>query len=235
MKTKLIYLLEDEALIAEHLEILLSGIGYDQVRSYYDPEDLIDAIGKETPSLVILDINLNANLDGVDVAGMLNTKLIPFIYLTSNSDQKTLARVKHTKPKAFILKPFQTESIKANLELVFHEMKADKADKVEDADNIFVKKKHELIKIQLNEIIRAEALDSYAIIYTKNEKFYYSYTLKNLIEKLPSDEFFRTHRSHLVRLNSISKILPKSVLIEGKEIPLSEKKRSELLERIKLL
>lgn len=232
MNPSLIYLLEDEALIAEHLEIILKEIGYEKVQSFYDPDDLIEAIGVEKPSLIILDINLNADLDGVDVAALLNTKGIPFIYLTSNSDQKTLARVKHTKPKAFILKPFKPESIKANLELVFHELKASS---VEEVDIIFVKKKHELIKIRLNDVIRAEALDSYAIIHTTKEKFYYSYTLKHLSEKLSSKDFFRTHRSHLVRLKSISKILPKSVLIQETEIPLSEKKRSELLERIKLL
>ncbi|MFK7786677.1 MAG: LytR/AlgR family response regulator transcription factor [Crocinitomicaceae bacterium] len=232
MKSKLIYILEDEALIAEHLEILLTGMGYERIECFLDPEELIDRIGKEKPSLVILDINLNADLDGVDVAGMLNNNGIPFIYLTSNSDPRTLSRVKHTKPRAFILKPFQEESIKANLALVFHELKTNE---VEEVDNIFVKKKHELIKIQLDEIVRVEALDSYAIIYTETEKMYYSYPLKQLEEKLPSEDFFRTHRSHLVRLKSIDKILPKSVVVGGTEVPLSERKRSELLERIKLL
>lgn len=234
MSSKTIYLLEDEVLIAEHLEILLQKLGYENVTAFHDPEELLEALSNaHYPDLVLLDIQLNADLDGVDVAQQLKQMGIPFVFLTSNSDSRTITRVKHTEPLAFIVKPFQESSIASNLEIAFHQIDRQTKNTLASG-SVFVKRKHELVKIELKHIVHVEALDSYSIIYTPEEKYYYSYPLKTLEEKL-GDDFMRIHRSHLVRLDSVTKILPRAVMVGEKEVPLSEKNRPKLLAKIETL
>lgn len=231
-----ILIVEDEALIADHLAITLEQEGYNIVGIVDNAQDAFDVLKSENIDLALLDINLIGDLSGIDVAHQINKESkIPFIYLTSNTDPATIEKVKLTEPYGFIVKPFQENDLKPTIDIAYFNWKnkGTKSKSIQkEEDHIFIKEKHKLTKVKYEDIVYLEAYDNYCKIFTLNEKFVLSKTLKALQEKLPVDSFFKTHRSFIINYNYIASILPKSVMINSKEIPLSESGRKALLERI---
>ena len=87
---------------------------------------------------------------------------------------------------------------------------------------LFVRADYSLIKIAINDIVLIEGLDDYLKIYVQNTKnaIVTRLTMKGIIEKLPSKEFIRVHRSFIVSFNKIESVRKKIISIAGKEIPI---------------
>ncbi|MFT5823632.1 MAG: DNA-binding LytR/AlgR family response regulator [Crocinitomix sp.] len=98
-------------------------------------------------------------------------------------------------------------------------------------DSIFIKVKHELVNINIQDILFLEAANNYAKVHTIEKRHMLSQTLKSNCENLPGSMFFKTHRSYVI--NKSDSILPKSVMIGDNEISLSEVSRKALLDQIK--
>lgn len=111
-------IVEDEPLIAENIASILRGSAFHTIAIAYDYEEALQALQTNTPDIAILDINLEDEHDGIDVANYIKrTSNIPFIFLTSYSDQATIDRVKATGPYAYIVKPFNKNTLLASLEI----------------------------------------------------------------------------------------------------------------------
>ena len=230
-----ILIVEDEALIADHLAVHLEDFGLTVAGIADDAETAIKCLQDGNVDLVLLDINLSGSLDGVDIAGKINSQYqLPFIYITSNSDQKTMDRVKHTHPAGFIIKPFNAQSLKTNIEIALFQGKQQADVEKDDADGFFLKEKHALIKLMYEDISHAEACDNYSILYTSAGRHILSSTLKVVEGKLAAHNFIRVHRSYVVNVKMIDRIEPRRLFIGEQEIPVSESYRPALLERIKL-
>ncbi len=235
-----IIIVEDEALIADNIAEILEDCGYEISAVCGKVETAIIEITKHKPDLVLLDINLKGNLDGIDLAHEINKKHhIPFIFLTSNSDGKTIDKAKLTAPAGFIVKPFTKADLQSNIEIAIYKVQQKLSETEPTSDKnesfFFVKEKQSFIKIEYNHILYAEACDNYTIIYTKNGKHIISQTLKVIEDKLEPFGFFRVHRTYLVNLNSINRIDTKTLLINNVEVPISEANRAELLKKISTL
>ena len=146
-----------------------------------------------------------------------------------------------TNPFGFIVKPFKAGDIQTQINLAWHSFNLQKentqvsfSDSFLVNDHFFIKDKHSLVKVNYADVLYAEACDNYSIIYTKQTKYILSYTLKVVEEKLNLFHFFITQRSFLVNLKHIEKVNPKEVLVNGKEIPVSENSRAELLQKLNL-
>jgi two-component system, response regulator PdtaR len=113
-----ILIVEDEPLIAEDIADLCQFKGYAVCGTAYNAGQALIMIKENKPNLVLLDINLNDEIDGTDIADYLNTQVkIPFIYITSYSDKNTIEKVKATQPLGYIVKPFNKEQIYSTIEL----------------------------------------------------------------------------------------------------------------------
>ena len=237
-----IAIVEDEPLIAGHIEQYVLDAGFNSAGIADNFTDAKELLQKENPDLILLDINLGDGPDGIDIAHYINQHYKkPFIFISSNTDAKTLERVKLTNPFGFIVKPFKAGDIQTQINLAWHSFNLQKentqvsfSDSFLVNDHFFIKDKHSLVKVNYADVLYAEACDNYSIIYTKQTKYILSYTLKVVEEKLSLFHFFRTHRSFLVNLKHIEKVNPKEVLINGKEIPVSENSRAELLQKLNL-
>ena len=114
----MVLIVEDEPLIAEGIKLHLSGSSFVVSCMAYDPDDAIQAIQSNDLDIAILDINLEADKDGIDIAKyILANNPLPFIYLTSYSDSHTMERAKETSPAGFIVKPFNKKTLLATLEI----------------------------------------------------------------------------------------------------------------------
>jgi len=95
----------------DNADFEVSGIAYDSIEA---KEQLLT----NTPDAAILDVNLESEQDGIDIAGYINEKFqLPFLFLTSYSDKETLERAKKVKPSGYIVKPFNEKTLLASLEI----------------------------------------------------------------------------------------------------------------------
>lgn len=104
--------MEDEVIIALDLKLRLENLGYNVLDTVFNGQDAIKKIGETNPDLVLMDIQLNGDRDGIDVAKQIHTLFnIPFIYLTGSHDNSLLERAKQTDPLGFVTKPFDETEI----------------------------------------------------------------------------------------------------------------------------
>jgi len=115
-----ILIVEDQYIEANNLQLILGRAGYD-VCTIADSVALAQKIiKKEQPDMVLLDIQLQGNLTGIDLAKMLYQQGIAFVYLSANSDKKTLALAKATKPYGFLTKPFREKDVLVTLDVAWY-------------------------------------------------------------------------------------------------------------------
>lgn len=113
-----ILIVEDEPLIAKNIGMYLNNNDYEVAGIAYDPDDAFYQLKKQQPDFAILDINLESEKTGIDVADYINrNNFIPFIYLTSYSDKETIEKAKQTNPSGFIVKPFNEKTLYATIEI----------------------------------------------------------------------------------------------------------------------
>lgn len=122
-----ILIVEDEAIIAADIELILQSNGYQIAGKAYNAVQAIDMLKSRHPDLVLLDIALKSEIDGVDLGEIIKSKYqIPFIFLTSFSDQSTLQRAKSVLPLGFVVKPFKEEDLISTIEIGMYRFQQEK-------------------------------------------------------------------------------------------------------------
>lgn len=114
---KKILIVEDQFIEANHLRIMLQRAGYAVLgiaRSVEQAEELIE---KEKPELVLLDIFLTGTRTGIELAEQLREAVIPFLYLSANSNEDVLNAAKATHPNGFLVKPFREKDLLVALQI----------------------------------------------------------------------------------------------------------------------
>jgi len=134
MKNTRILVVEDEAIVAMVIKKRLIELGYVVSGVAATGKDAINKVEGTFPDLVLMDIMLKGDMDGIEAAEEIRKRFsIPVIYLTAHSDEKTLERAKLTEPYGYILKPFTERDLSSNIEIAIHkhrrEMENDTAEK----------------------------------------------------------------------------------------------------------
>ena len=121
--TKLL-IVEDEPLIAQDIKRCCQNIGYEVIGIASRSERALDLLHSQEIDAVIMDINIKGEMDGIDLAKIINEKYdLPFIFLTSYADRDTLDRAKGTFPYGYILKPFDENDLLTSLEIAIFKYK----------------------------------------------------------------------------------------------------------------
>ena len=116
-----ILIVEDEPLIAEDIAEILQKNEFQVTNIAYNKEDALEELRENLPDMVLLDINLNNRLDGIDIAVNIQSHYqIPFIYITSYSDKNTLEKAKRTEPSGYIVKPFNEAGLCSSIEIAYY-------------------------------------------------------------------------------------------------------------------
>ncbi len=118
---KKILVVEDELVVAKNIESRLTSLGYSVPAVVSNGEEAIQKAAEIQPDLVLMDIKLEGEMDGVEAANQIWQRFnIPVIYLTAYGDEQTLQRAKITEPYGYILKPFEIREIHSNIEMALH-------------------------------------------------------------------------------------------------------------------
>lgn len=234
-----ILIVEDNVIIADDMQSMLEEIGYEIVDNVIVYEQAVDVLKNNHIDLVLIDIILASDKTGIDLGKHIrDTYNIPFIFVTSNSDRATVENAKTVKPDGYLVKPFEQQDLYTSIEIAlsnFNYAKKGIAKMTEEEeaadeitsnsvlkDSIFVKKQHLYYRIQFTDIQFIKADNVYLEVNTADKKFLVRSPLKDYLEKLPKNKFYRAHKSYIVNVDHIDAVNSKDIMINNNLIPISK-------------
>ena len=127
-----ILVVEDESIVAFNLQQRLAQLGYDVPAIAVSGKESLDLVSETRPDLVLMDIHIQGDMDGIEVAEQLReSHPVPVIYLTAYSEDSTLERARKTSPYGYLLKPFSERELHATIQMAFerHRLETELTDK----------------------------------------------------------------------------------------------------------
>jgi PAS domain S-box-containing protein len=116
-----ILIVEDESIVARDVQLVLTNLGYTVLAVASSGKAAIRKTAELRPDLVLMDIMLQGELDGIQAAQQIHTLYdVPIIFLTAYADEKILQRAKITEPFGYILKPFEEKELYTNIEMALY-------------------------------------------------------------------------------------------------------------------
>lgn len=129
-----IFIVEDEAIVANDLKETLQSLGYAVAGTAKSGEIALEKISETLPHLVLMDIHLASAMDGIETAGKVHTLFnIPVVFLTAYADNALLERAKHTEPYGYIIKPYDDRGLQSTIEMALFKFRADEQVKENEA------------------------------------------------------------------------------------------------------
>lgn len=240
-----ILIVEDELIIAEDMNNMLSKMGYQVTGCALDADEALEQLDIEKPDLILLDINLGGAKDGISLAAEINRKFeVPFIFTTSHTDPATLERAKKVNPVNYLVKPFKPEQLYTAIEIAMFNIAKTEKNPDTDSENeqglfikdaLFIKEKYRYTKLNISEILWIESRGNYLELNLANKKELIRATLGSFLERLNQQNFFRTHKSYAVNLDYMTRIEPAAITINNTEIPISKVYADELVKRLNVI
>jgi two-component system LytT family response regulator len=230
-------IIEDEILSANLLKSIITEYsqGIEVTEIVGDIPNAIESISRNKPDLVFLDIELNGknSFEILDHFPALDFKII----VTSGHEQYAFQAFQH-KVTDYLLKPYSIEQFINSIEKVKHYLLFDT---VETSYNgcIAIPGSDGIELLHYNEIIRIEADGMYChFILNNKQKRMVSKPMGTIENHLPENIFIRAHHSHLININYVlqySKGETSTLLMQdGSIIPISKRKKKDVLKRIKI-
>lgn len=208
--------LDDEPLALQIIKQYCDRIGFIKLlKTFTNPKEADEFIKNEKVDLLFLDIQM-PDINGLNFYNNLIVK--PKVIFTTAFKDYAVEGF-NVNAIDYLLKPFEFERFLTAVTKLTNQ-----TEHISSATTLLnyinVKVNYEIQKINLAEIELIESLDDYIKIYIKPYPILTLMTLKNILEKLPSSEFIRIHRSYIIPFNKVEKFTKQKVLVTGKEIPI---------------
>lgn len=158
-----ILIVEDEIITAMDLAAELEGMGYLVVDTVGTGQEAIEKVELFRPDLVLMDIVLRGDMDGIQVAEQIHDLNIPVVYLSAYSDDTTVERAKKTFPFGYLIKPYQKDELYSTIETALQQHKSETA-KIERIDHKITVKEEEL-KLEKTSVFFIIAIISSLVAY----------------------------------------------------------------------
>lgn len=239
-------IVEDNPLHQEQLYILLQSQPYDIVGIVSSAEEVLPALLRLQPDVVLLDIDLGESNDGIDIAHKINKlKPTPIIFTTARTDSETIRKAVTELPVSYLVKPIQAENLLPAIELaIFKNENSEHTESLTESTNyqknseaVFIKSRGELIKLSFQDLCAIEVeKDRYLKFITNDDEFLVRSSIKEILEKLPN-YFIQVYRSIVVNINKLESIneFENTVVINGKDYALSNTYKKDILDKIKII
>jgi diguanylate cyclase (GGDEF)-like protein/PAS domain S-box-containing protein len=123
-----ILIVEDERIVALDLSHRLVELGYRVIRTVARGEDALRAVDTLKPDLVLMDINIEGSIDGIEAAWRIHqTSRTPVVFMTAYAEDETLARAQACRPYGYLIKPYETRELHATIQVALARHEADAA------------------------------------------------------------------------------------------------------------
>ncbi len=238
-----VLVVEDEMVVSMMICDLLEELGYEVLDAVSSYEEAIESLKENDPDIAILDVKIAGEKTGIDVACYIKEKQnIPFIFLTSQTDSRTVNAAKVLNPNAYLVKPFTKDDLYTSIELAVYNYQGDEdavdrdkvSDKVIIKDAFFVKTNNLFHKVKFNDILFAKSEHVYVEIHTSdNKRHVIRSSMNSFLESMPSN-FHRVHRSYTINLDHLEVINSLYVMMKDHKIPIGTNYRNQLLQLISI-
>jgi CRP-like cAMP-binding protein/CheY-like chemotaxis protein len=132
-----ILVVEDEAVIAADIAESLKGFGYNVAGVVPTGEEAINVASTRKPDLVLMDIKLAGNLDGIDTAALIRQeRKVPVVYLTAYADAGTLKRAKVTEPYGYLTKPHKELDLATTIDIALHRSSVEQGELPDEEESV---------------------------------------------------------------------------------------------------
>lgn len=215
--------IDDEPLALSVIENFCAQLDYiDLQKTFTKPNEALKHLKKFPVDLLFLDIHM-PSLTGIDFYKQIEQNTL-VIFCTAHSQYAVEGF--NLNALDYLLKPFTFERFKQATEKAKDYFSQNDTQKNKF---IFIRADYSLQKINLDDILYIEALDDYLKIYLHQQKTIVArMTMKSIVEKLPSTDFIRVHRSFIVPLKRVESIRNKTLQILDKKIPVGNSYEEEV-------
>ena len=122
-----VLVVEDEAIVSMDLRYKLESLGYSVPAEVRSGEEAVAAASRLRPDVVLMDIGLSGDMDGIDAAAQIRDQYeVPVVYLTAYADEATLERAKLTEPYGYLLKPVDSKALQTVVEVSIYKHQIEK-------------------------------------------------------------------------------------------------------------
>lgn len=245
-----ILIVEDDELIAMDMERMIEAMGHEVVQVVDNSTEALTLIQDHEINLAILDVRIQGDYDGIELADKIQMihDDITVLFVTSMQDDLTFNRASRTKPAGFIVKPFSEIQFKRSVALIVKQLEERSSRLPVDRDinsdlqihkdSLLIRKRNEIKRIYFKDILYLEADGGkYSKIFLENNVYVIRYSLKNLLDKISSNDLVPCHRSYIINISKISSVdLSQNTIYLGKhQIPVSRREKSALMKRLDYL
>lgn len=240
MSTIRILAVEDDPIYAQTIRLTVEQAGYQIIDVIANGEEALVEIERTRPDLLLLDIKIAGRYNGLELAEKINDD-IPIIFITSLRERAIFEKAKEVQPIAFLVKPFDMLMLSNTMELAISAMAGEQKDVWNDQDivlkdSFFIKEKRALIKVSIKDALFIMVEDKYCVLHTHKRKYVIRISMNKLQDKLPS-YFVRVHRSYIVDISRINKIILEDYMlyIEDHPVPIGMSYKDELFSKLEKL
>ncbi|MFP4090497.1 MAG: response regulator transcription factor [Cyclobacteriaceae bacterium] len=234
-----ILVVEDNRLIAQDISEQLEEAGFEVCGQASCYDDAMQLYLDRLPDLLLLDIGLEGEKDGIDLARSIGSfSQVPIMYLTGNEDQETLDRAKKTLPVGFVLKPFRAKEFLFNVDLALSNfVKSQRLHNPVVADAIFLPARDKgHVKVALADIVYIRGDGAYSRVHTTDKQVFDMATnLSTLLRQLSIGCFARISRNHAVNIQHISKLDQAHIWVTDHKLSIGAQYRKELKHSLKFV
>lgn len=210
--------IDDEMLALKVIENFCGKVDFiDLEKTFHKPKEALKFLEEYPVDLLFLDINM-PSMTGIELFKSINQNTM-VIFTTAYSEYAVEGF--NLNAIDYLLKPFTYERFLQGVNKVNEYYKSQQPRDTENTSYLYIRADYRLHKIALNEILFIEGLDDYLKIHIEKSKpIVARMTMKTMLEKLPSQEFIRVHRSYIVPFRKIENVRNKMLTIAEEEIPI---------------
>ncbi|HMP92014.1 MAG TPA: response regulator [Phnomibacter sp.] len=235
-----IAIVEDDFIIAEAIQVMLEDLGYQVCWQAARYGEAINKLDEHLPDLLLLDIQLSGKLDGISLARQVMEQYgLPYIFITANADALTIERAKYVQPMAYLTKPITKSLLYSAIEIAltnyaqFTRTVPVPVPSYKGRDFIFIKENQGYSKIFFAQIVYLQSEGNYVHLrLTDGKQKLVRATLPDLLKQLDDSVFMRIHRSYVVNINYLERLMADEIRVAGQVVPLSKSYREELHQKL---
>ena len=244
---KSILLIEDNVSFALDIEIMLESTNY-ELEKVTDSEQALALLAKKTFDLLLIDVYIEGQWNGIELADLIKHKNIPIIFFTARNDLLLYEQAQLVGFFAYLIKPFDQLTLRSavekalevdvqaiNLVSALGDLKNVSMDNTQE--HFFIRLNNHFYKIIINDIKWIQSEGNYSTIHTADKRLPVKMSLVKVLEYLSAHSILQIHKRYLVNMKHIESIdiVGSTLTSGGEKLPIGRKYKSDFLKKINLL
>lgn len=222
-------ILEDDPNAVLDLEIMLHRMGYERSQVAKNVQEAEQLLTMQKPDLMLVDIFLEGEENGIDFYQKVASKNIPTVFITASRDPELYEAVKEIETIPYLVKPFDQITLKSAIDQSMQTRIKEK--------KLLIKKGDRYQEVLINDIIWIESDRNYCMIYTQEGRYIIRQSLVKLMQEIDNVDIAFVNRGTAVHLSKVSKVSFKNneLTVNEQTFSIGRAYKKELRNRLDLL